>query len=405
MVYFNHFTYCAKTPEGETKKGTLFFSHKILAFAWLMQQGWKVETLSLAPFHFEWKKYFSRPIAFSTITSFFEQLLSLLATQWSLLEALMLLQQTYPQAALRDVITLLVMELKQGISFAHTLSNHFSAIGAGELHLIKMGENTGTLAAVLVQIIKQRKQIELLTKKMRHALRYPLLLLFISLLIVGTLFTVVIPQFAPLYSELGDALPRTTQHLLNISVFLQNHGLFLVLILTSGITGISILFSKTPLLKKRLSYALYYCPLAHSLLRNFLCSRLLHGLSISLSAHIPVLDALKYAQKAAGHEVFERALSKIIDRLQEGDPLYQCFLQTGCFSNEILHFIQIGEKSGQLAQMFIQAASLSYTQTENRLQQVSLWMEPAMMLLIGGFIAFIVLSLYSPILSLGQVIQ
>jgi len=321
-----------------------------------------------------------------------------------ILSALTLLQQSPPSKSLRLLAMHLYQDLTQGITLHQSLTQHYLHLGKANLNLIKMAENTGTLLTVLTHIIQHREQIELVTKKIRQSLRYPLFLLVISAIIIVGLLLMVIPQFTVLYQQMNSELPHTTRWLLAVSAFLKQRGLPLLMLTSFSLLVLRHCRQKSDTFNTCMHYISYYCPIINRFVKQLAYMRITRCLAISLSAQTPLITALMHAKEAVNHSLFEKKLLFIQNQIREGNSLFNSFLNANCFPKDMIHLIHIAEESGQIAEIFTQIAELSQQHTEQLLQQLSQLMEPLMMLFIGSFIAFILLSLYSPILSLGQVI-
>jgi type II secretory pathway component PulF len=390
------------TYRHQKKQSQIYSSYHICALAMLLRQDISVNNISLSAFYINWKKLFQRNPSHLTLTQFLKQLLSLLTANIPILDAIFLLKQTHPKKNIRQIAAMLFIDLERGIALSQALHKNCPSLGMSAISLLSLAENTGTLIPALGQLIKQREQIDKLTRQVRQSLRYPIILLILSLLIINLLLVVVIPQFSSLYQQMGNEIPASTQILLAISSGLQRYGIIIFFISIIFIAGFRYLLHHNPIVKKSLHYFLYYCPGINHLIKQSVCSRVLHCLAIALNAQSPILTALSYAKEAADNIVYEKSFDFIIQQMQQGASLYDAFSKARCFNDEILHLIRIGEESGQLAEMFTELALLTQQRMENTFGQISQYAEPAMMLVVGGVIAFILMSLYGPILLLGQ---
>lgn len=338
---------------------------------------------------------------------FAQQLLSLLSAGLALLNALELMHSCAPkhwEVCLIDLHS----ELKKGNSFSQSLylkKDHFSA---EFINLIRVSERTGDIRLALTTICEQlAAQIEL-RRTLQQALSYPLITLVSSFGLVIIMMVWVVPVFKDVFSHFQAELPAPTKALIQTSSLIKDYfieiGIFVI-----GMTGLlSIAWLKNPYLQKKCDQLSFGIPIVGQLFRLATLTYWCRTLGHLLRSGLPLPDALRVTAQSSNHWLSHDVSAEVFKHLTQGWPLGEALKRADpkrlLFDIETLQLLHIASESGSLPQMLGQRAQMLSSNLSNRLNTLSQSLEPFLIIFVGIIIGSLVIVLYLPIFSLGQIV-
>jgi type II secretory pathway component PulF len=296
------------------------------------------------------------------------------------------------RAALESTARLLV----EGQSLAGALARQDIAFPGVVLGIIRAGERAGCLPQALDEAASQLEREVELNGRVRQALAYPLVLLATGTASVVIIGVVVVPRFAALLGELGQALPASTRLLLAATGAVARWGpAFLV----AGAAGGWALhrWAHSPGGRLRLHEWLLGLPLVGAIRHGLAAGRFGHSLAALLGAGTPILGALDAAGSHVGDAAVASRVAAARERVAEGQPLAASLAGTNALPPLPLQLLAVGEASGELAVMAGRAGRLAAADAERRLQAAVSLLEPAIILLFGGGVALVALALFQAV--------
>jgi len=266
---------------------------------------------------------------------------------------------------------------------------------------ILAGEKSGNLPGVLDQYIVYQRVTTGVKKKILATLVYPAILICTALLIVTYLVTVVIPKFALLYHELGVNLPAPTQFLIAVTV--EYRYFVLAGIGALLLTGLGVLlWSRTEKGGTAFDRLKFRTPLIGDTLLKFQVAQFSRTLATLLTGGTPLVAGLQTASDALASNLVRGAVTHATQMVREGESLHGALGSTGIMPELALDMIEVGESSGALAPMLTSVAEFYEEEVGLRLGALVSAIEPALLIFMGLFVAFILISLYLPIFSLSS---
>jgi len=304
---------------------------------------------------------------------------------------------------LGQVLTQVKDRISEGSSLANALGEHQSIFSDLYINIVKAGEASGTLDIVLLRLADFLEKQAALTSRVRGALIYPIFMFVIGGGVLFFTMTYVIPRIAKIFEESDSALPLMTVILVNISGFLSNNILY-VLILIPIIIIAALRFNKTKrgkMLFDRLSLKI---PVFGKITTMVVISRFTRTLGTLLSSGIPLLDALKIGEAVMGNEVYGKTLEEVRTNVREGASLAQPLRDSGVFPPLVTRMIAVGEQTGEMEEMLVKVADIYDQQVETMVSTLTSLLEPVMILIIGAIMGFIVFAVLLPIFNLTSTI-
>jgi type IV pilus assembly protein PilC len=266
--------------------------------------------------------------------------------------------------------------------------------------MVRAGEEGGILDRVLVDLADHMEKTMKLKGKVKSALTYPVSVVIISMLAISIIMIYVVPSFSQMFSQFGAGLPVTTQIIIATSDFMTGWGgISIVLSMVLIIVGLK-KYRGTANGRYQLDSLLLRLPLVGSLFKKTAVAHFSQTLGILLSSGTPILESLEITARTSGNKKIEKAIGKIESDIAEGKSIGDSLDKTGVFPPMVKHMISIGENSGTLDEMLRKIADFYDEEIDNSIASLTTLIEPLMIVLLGGVIGFIVVSLYMPMFQL-----
>lgn len=307
--------------------------------------------------------------------------------------------ESLARGALGKVLTDARARLHDGRTLAQALETDGEAVRPLVLGMLRAGERSGRLDATLDQIAVHLEREADLIGRIRHALAYPALLAAAGLASAVVIGTVVVPKFAALLGDMGQQLPPATRLLLAGSALLTHHWLMLLVLLAAA-GALVMTWSRRPEGHIQLDEMLLAMPAVGALRHGLAMVRVCRALGGALEAGMPLLPALETAHEAAGDHAIAARLARVRERVARGEPLAKAMETERVLAGGPLQLAAVGESSGQLGLMLVRAGDLAAQEAERSLGAMVTLIEPLLVILLGGFVAFVAAALLQAVYSL-----
>lgn len=388
----------AITSEGEFIDGELISTHRQHAYASLIAQGY--QPLLVKAGHYlslrDWKR--------EQLGELIKQLAALLQAGLPLLEALKLVSEQHERPGWRCVLRDVRTHVAQGNSFSEALQEYPHIFPVLYRSLIAVGELTGKLDACCLQLAQQQEKQSRLQQKVIKALRYPCFVLAIAIVVSMMMLTLVLPEFATLYSSFDTPLPWFTRQLLHLAKIITDYGFIGLLVLSGLIVGYTRLRQKRPLWKTREQEWLLKLPIVSSLLRGKSLNQIFHILAMTQHAGLTLPEGLD-AAATIRHPLYQTAIQQIQAQLHQGTSLYHATQHHATlFPAPCPQLIRVGEETGALDAIFTQLAEWHEGRVQQQADMLTQTLEPLLMMVVGGMVGALVIGMYLPIFQLGNVL-
>ena len=332
------------------------------------------------------------------------QLATLIDAGLPLLRSLNVLIAQQKPSKLKDILREAAGDIQSGSTFSEALAKHPKAFDRLYVNMVRAGEVGGLLETVLNRLAIFMERRQALKRRVQSALIYPVAVVCIATGIVSFLLIKVVPVFAQIFSDFGGKLPAPTQFLVNASNFMFYKWWLLLVIINSIIISIKLL-GKSRTVKRIMDRVVLKIPLLGDLVVKVAVARFARTLGTLITSGVPILQALKITKDTIGNEVVQNAVQKVHDSIKEGDTIAAPLDEAKVFPSMVVNMIDVGEETGSLDAMLMKVADIFDAEVEQAVDALLALMEPAIIICLGGVIGFIVISLYLPIFSLGDVIS
>jgi type IV pilus assembly protein PilC len=266
------------------------------------------------------------------------------------------------------------------------------------------GERSGDLVNVINRHIHYEKTVMSVKKRFINSLIYPAFLIVLSIVMVGVILAYVIPRFAELYRDLNVTLPMPTRILIAVATTLQNNLIFILPAIIGGGTALW-LWLGTEAGRSWLDRMKLTVPVMGNLWTMFSMAQLSRTLAMLLQGGTPLLSALEVARDASGNIVISKSIAQAIGEVREGKTLSDSLERSGHFPALSIEMMRVGEQTGSLPEMLNHVADFYDEDVNIKATALLSYVEPAILIFVASFIAYILISLYLPIFSLGSQIK
>jgi type IV pilus assembly protein PilC len=334
---------------------------------------------------------------------FNQQFVTLIRAGLPILKSLDLLAERLTDAKLSQYIKGVREEVRNGA----LLSDAFARQGVFPpiyVTSVLAGERSGSLPEVLERFITYQKLSLSVRKKLLVSLLYPAVLIFLVICLIVFLVTYVVPNFAELYRSMQAQLPLPTQILIAVGTTARNYVLLAFGGLVLAILGFRY-WSRTPSGSERIDRFLMRVPFAGAVWLKYQVAQFSRVLGTLLVGGIPLMQALDTSADSLGTQVLRKVLQKAAKLVREGQALSQSLRITKVFPGLSIDMIEVGESTGALPQMLASVAEFYEDDVSTSVTAALSLIEPAIMICMGIFVAFVLISLYLPIFSLADSIR
>lgn len=333
--------------------------------------------------------------------SFNQQLATLLRAGIPILQSLELLQRAQSSPFFRSVLETVLADVRSGIALSEAFASHGAMFPRLYCATLLAGERSGELVLVLARYIKYQQLLESVGRKVKSALTYPLVLVTLAFGLVTLLVTYVIPRFAVFYTGFSADLPMITQVVLGGAKFAQfNAPYILAGAIVAGLFARR--WAKTVAGGVAVDRLKLKLPFVGGIFHLFALSQFVRSLATLLAGGTPLVNALEIASTTVTNRAIAGPVGRVAPRVREGRSLWSSLEESGLFPELTVAMVQVGEATGALEEM-LQNIGQFYDETiEVRLTRVVTFIEPAVLVLMGGVISVLLLSVYLPMFTLLQ---
>jgi general secretion pathway protein F len=347
---------------------------------------------------------FFRRVTTADVAVMTRQLATLVRAGVPLVDSIAALVDQVEKEGLVRVLTAVSETLKSGTSFAKSLEVHPKVFPNLYVNMVAAGEESGTLEAVLERLADFMESQARLKGKVTAALAYPVLMMFIGIIMVSVLMVAVVPKVVSIFDNLGQELPWYTQLLIIVSNVFAHYWWLLILIIVVSVWTFRRWRSK-PAGRMQWDRFVLRVPIFGKLNRLVAVARFSRTLSTLLASGVQLLTAMGIVKNVLGNAVLELVVTEAIGSIREGESIAEPLRRSGEFPPMVTHMIAVGEKTGQLEQMLDNVSRAYEADVEVKVVALTSLLEPLMIMLLGGVVGFIAMAILMPLVQMNQLVQ
>tara|TARA_B100000427_G_scaffold326323_1_gene334736 strand:- start:1333 stop:2580 length:1248 start_codon:yes stop_codon:yes gene_type:complete len=407
------FTFIARTQDGKRKEGSIEAANINKASEKLTSQDLIVVKLTERDSSFDFMGPFldrlslkleklKTRIPLKTLVFFTRQLSTMFAAGLTIEKSLFFLAEEEKNKKFKNILQDIELNIKRGLQLSDCLEKHPGVFNNLYISLVRAGEVSGKLAETLEELALYLESVEETQRKVKSAMYYPIFIIGFLIVMLLVTFTFIIPEFEAVYRQMGqEELPFYTEIMLWIAAIMQEN-FFLILL---SITSFSLFFwsisltDRGSLLKDRI---LLRVPIFGKIIEQGALSKFNKTFGILIGAGVSVLDSMSLISRVVDNRVFEIAVNKASNQIENGITISQALKNTGQFPPIMIQLLKTGEETGEIDNLALRASEFYTKQVNAIVDRLTSLIEPLLIVLVGGVIGIIVVVTYLPIFNIGS---
>ncbi|MBI2340432.1 MAG: type II secretion system inner membrane protein GspF [Deltaproteobacteria bacterium] len=329
------------------------------------------------------------------------QLATLMGANIPLVDALGALQEQVENPLLKKSLSQIKDKVTEGSRLADAMKAFPKIYNDLYVHMIRAGEASGALEGVLGRLADFTEYQALLKSKVTSAMMYPVIMALVGMSLMMYLLISVVPKIVSIFEDAEAVLPLPTRILMNTSSFTQSYWYLIILGMALAVYLIR-RYAKTPQGRMKIDRMSLKAPIFGELFRKIALSRFSRTLSTLLRSGVQLLQALDIVKNVVNNMVLSEAIDSTQHSVKEGESIAEPLRRSGQFPPMVIHMIAVGEKTGALETMLEKVANTFDTEVDTTVSTMTTLLEPLMILVMGGVVSFIVLSILLPILKMSE---
>lgn len=346
------------------------------------------------------------------LTSFTRQLSTLQDAGLPLLRSLQILEGQLKPGKLKNILIQVCEDVEGGSALSEAMAKHPRAFDRLYSKMVNAGEIGGVLDIILQRLAEFMEKSQRLRRKIRGALVYPVVVVVVAMAILTFIMVFIIPKFEEIFTDFGVELPALTLWLINTSRWVAgtNAGqpiggwVFIVF-------SLPVIFFLFKLIRKAgpgraVTDTLFlWSPVFGNLIRKTTIARFTRTLGTLISAGVPILEAVLITRDTCGNYVFEKALTKVHDSIREGESFADPLRESKTCDAIVVNMVDVGEETGELDAMLLKVADNYDEEVDVAVASLVSLLEPMMVVVIGGIVGTIVVSMFLPMVKMIESLQ
>lgn len=347
---------------------------------------------------------FNQKIKQKEISNFLEHLSTLVNSNISIINALIIIQKDTSNHKLKSLISSCIQSISNGNSLYKTVLQHPKEFNQLICSLINVGEQSGTLDIILLKITSHIKKLELQKRKLIKILIYPVAIITTSTIVTMIFLIFIIPQFETMFSNFEAELPIYTQTIIKFSGFLQNSWKIVLCVLATLVLLVKWGKKYSPRFQQLSDKLILNIPFIKNIFIYDILSRSTETISITLKSGIPLVKSLKISKSTISNLQYKMAIDNTISLITSGKNLSLALERQNLFPNQIIQLITIAEETGKLEQTLKKISDIYNERLDATIDNLNKIIEPIIMFILSIIVGGLVIGMYMPIFKLGEII-
>lgn len=315
--------------------------------------------------------------------------------------ALDVLKEQTSNITLRDCISDIYEDIQKGIALSVSMKKHDNLFPEILIYMVESGELSGMLDKTFSRMAEHFEKENKLHQKIKSAMTYPAIVLLVAVAVIFVLMVKVVPSFSSILGGFGVEMPIFTRILISISAFFQSFWWLIIGGLVAAVAGIS-RYRKTDSGRHLFGGLAIRLPILKQVTRNVITARFTRTMGTLMASGVLIIQALEVVRKLLGNIIIEEKIDSVIEDIKQGKGLSQPLAAMKYFPPMMVSMIRIGEESGNLDYSLDKAADFFDEEVETSVQQLTSLIEPIIVIFLAVIVAFVILSILYPMMSIYQ---
>ena len=400
------FEYKARSQHGDSVEGTMEANSSEAVASSLMENGMTPisidQPLLKVDNSIQWESIFPEKVSAEDLIQFSRQMNSLLKAGVPILSALAGLARSTKNKTLKNVINDLSLSLETGRELAACMSDHPTVFSLFYISMIRIGETTGNLDEIFLQLALYLERDKTTRKQIKKAVRYPSIVIIAIALAIVAINIMVIPVFAKLFAKYGSELPLITKILIGFSNFTVNYWPYMLAAAVGGFIGIS-RYLKTEKGRYLWDKKKLRLPLVGGLIYRATLARFARLFSMATAAGVPLITALTVVARALDNVFVEERVLGMQTGIERGESISRTAAASGMFDSLVMQMMTVGDETGSMDVLLKEVADYYDIEVEYDIEKLSASIEPILTVFMGVVVLILALGVFMPLWGLAGV--
>lgn len=330
---------------------------------------------------------------------FFRIMATMVNANLTILKSLSALKKQEKEKNMIQFYEFMINKIQGGSTMHDAMEQYYGCFGDAEISIIEAWERTGKLNQALLQIADQTEKVDSITRKIKGAMTYPILLIVGMAICVTVLMVKVIPTLTSFFGD-PESLPSATKMILNTSQFFQDNWFMIAVICVMAYIGLWI-WKKTKEGKYRYDAMILHAPVFGPLLRKVVLSRFARVFSNLIASGVSVVEAIRIVASAVGNEVYHQRLLLLRNDVKNGMKMAESLEDDPLFPDLLISMIRVGEETAQIGETIIKIADFYDEEVDIAIGGIQKMIEPIILAVMAVVIGFIAVGIFQPIMNLA----
>lgn len=407
MAEKNNYQYIARNRDGQKLQGNMQAANKWEVSQVLQQQSLiPVSIDEVTPlFSLDYLKNINvGGVPLQEKVFFMRQFATMISAGLPLTKALEILYIQATNPRFKKVLKKSLDDVSTGMSLADSFAQYPDVFDNITINLVRAGEKSGNLEEILRRLAIEYEEKKKLSGKIQSAMIYPVVITIVMVIVVAVLMIFMVPTMAKIYSGFDAKLPFMTQIMISASNFMVGYWWAVLGVLVISVVGI-MSYLKTDGGKQVWHRFLIKAPIFGPLVTKTQVATFARILYLLIHSGMPILEALELVQGSLSNYWFKAYITKARKDVEQGRPLALTFLQSDVYPVTVGYMINVGEETGELDQILEKLASYYDMEVQTATASLTSLIEPVMIVVMGGMIAFVAIAIYMPMFQLTQLVK
>lgn len=347
----------------------------------------------------------NRKVKVEELLLFTKKFSSMISAGLAIVPALNMLKVQSESPAMMNIIDHILSKVNEGVPLSAALREHPDLFDTVYVSLVEAGESSGGLDIFLKKISDNIQKRVKITRALKSAMSYPLILLSVAVIVIAIMMIYVVPVFADIFASSGQELPGPTKIVMSLSNFFKSYYMLVIVGLIVG--GAKLFKSKMNSdeeFKVAVDRKMLSMPLIGKMIRNSVMARFSEVLSNLIAGGVNLIEAIEISKSSISNFYIRKCLGQIQRQINAGEPIAKSLRDTGAFPETFCGFVEVGEETGRLNDMLSTVSLFYEDEFDDSVATFSQMLEPIMIVFLGIVIGFILVAMYMPIFNMGSTV-
>jgi type IV pilus assembly protein PilC len=348
---------------------------------------------------------FLKRVKANDLAIFSRQLATMISSGMSILRSLYVLEEQTENSFLKETIVAVRKDVEAGLSLSDSMARHPKVFSPLFVAMTQAGEMGGVLEDSLLRVADQLQKDAALRRQIKSAMVYPIMVIIFAVAVMMALVAFLVPVFVGVFKQFGGELPALTK----VSVFMSEAVTgywWLMFGLTFAVIMLFLRWKRSKVGRKQWDHFRLRVPMKiGTIVQQVAVARWSRTLASLTSAGVPLLQALEITGRTGGNVAIEEAMDGVTASVKRGGTIAAPLAQAPIFPSMVTHMVGVGEETGALDSMLDRIAEFYEEQVEASVKALTSILEPIMIIVIGGIVGFIVISMYLPLFEVYNHIE